>query len=127
MNSVKPDLNQFIIDLKGSLVDAAYAINKNHSRCVLTVNNKKIEGIISEGDILRALLKGSDIHAPMRPFIRQGFYFLKKRNISEAMKIVRLRGISLIPILNDNMELVDVITLQMLISELNLINEGSDD
>ena len=127
MNSVKPDLNQFTIDLNGSLVDAAYAINKNHSRCVLTVNNSKVEGIISEGDILRALLKGTDINAPMRPFIREGFYFLKKRKISEALKIVRLRGISLIPILNDNMELVDVITLQMLISELNLINEGSND
>ena len=126
MSLVKPDLNQFIIDLKGSLVDAAYAINKNHSRCVLTVNDNKVEGIISEGDILRALLKGTDINSPMRSFIRQGFYFLKKRNISEALKIVRLRGISLIPVLNDNMELVDVITLEMLISELNITDKRSN-
>lgn len=121
------NLHQFTVDVKGTLLDAAYAINKNHSRCALVVNSKKVEGIISEGDILRALLRGAEMYAPMRTYVHHGFFFLNERNMEEALKIIRLRGVTLIPILNNDMELKEVITLKSLLSQVKLIGQGSDD
>jgi len=119
------DLNQYIIESNGTLLDAAQAISANRSRCVIVMSAGKAVGVISEGDLVRALLRGTDIYSPMQPFIHHGISFLPKRDMAQALELFRTRGISLIPILNDELGLEDVITLQQLLSQVKLIDAGS--
>lgn len=119
------DLNQYTIESSGTLLDAAQAISANRSRCVIVMSAGKAVGVISEGDLVRALLRGTDIYSPMQPFIHHGISFLPKRDMTQALELFRTRGISLIPILNDELGLEDVITLQQLLSKVKLIDAGS--
>jgi CBS domain-containing protein len=119
------DLNQYTIESCGTLLDAAQAISANRSRCVIVMSSGKAVGVISEGDLLRALLRGTDIYSPMQSFINHGISFLSERDMSRALELFRTRGISLIPILNDELGLEDVITLQQLLAQVRLVEPGS--
>ncbi len=119
------DLNQYTIESSGTLLDAAQAISANRSRCVIVTSAGKAVGVISEGDLVRALLRGTDIYSPMRSFIHHGISFLPKHDMAQALELFRTRGISLIPILNDELQLEDVITLQQLLSQVKLVEAGS--
>lgn len=119
------DLSQYIVESSGTLLDAAHVIAANRSRCVIVMNGGKAVGVISEGDLVRALLRGTDIYSPMQSFIHHAISFLPKRDMTQALELFRMRGISLIPILNDELELVDVITLQQLLAQVRLVDPGS--
>jgi CBS domain-containing protein len=119
------ELYQYTVESIGSLIDAAQAIAANRSRCVIVISGGKAVGVISEGDIMRALLRGTDIYSPMHSFIHHGISFLPERDMAQALELFRTHGISLIPILNDEMGLEDVITLQQLLAQVRLVDPGS--
>lgn len=121
------DLNRYTVESSGTLLDAAEAIASNRSRCVVVMNGGKAVGVISEGDLVRALLRGTDIYSPMQSFIHHGISFLSERDMAKALELFRTRGISLIPILNDELRLEDVITLQQLLVQVKLVERGRAD
>ena len=114
------DLRYFTVDARGRLLDAAEAIARNRSRCVIVVDNGKVTGVVSEGDLVRALLSGSDIHAPLAPFVQVGFKFLEKRDLTRALGLMREHGISLVPVLNEAFGLSDVITLSDVLARVTI-------
>ena len=114
------DLSYYTIDASGTLLDAAHAIARNRSRCVVVVDQGKAIGVISEGDLLRALLHGTDIYSPMQPFIHHGMVFLDKKDMESALVLFRRHGISLIPILDETFRLRDVITLNDLLTHVQI-------
>lgn len=118
------DLSQYTVESSGTLLDAAQAIAANRSRCVIVMSGGKAVGVISEGDLVRALLRGTDISSPMQPFIHHGISFLSKRDMAQALELFGTRGISLIPILNAELGLEDVITLQQLLAQVKLVDSG---
>jgi CBS domain-containing protein len=118
-------LSQYTIESSGTLLDAAQAISTNRSRCVIVMSGGKAVGVISEGDLVRALLRGTDVYSPMQSFIHHGISFQAKRDMVQALELFRTRGISLIPILNEELGLEDVITLQQLLAQVKLVEPGS--
>src|SRR5258706_10806166 len=117
---MQKDLADFSISCAASLLDAAEAIAKNHSRCVMVVDGTKVVGVVSEGDLVRALLSGTEIHAPLASFIHHAFKFLQSKDLGKALNLMRTHGITLIPILDDGFSLIDVITLPDLLSQVAL-------
>jgi CBS domain-containing protein len=115
------ELKKFTVDSKGTLLDAAQAISANRSRCVIVMTGKKAVGVISEGDLVRALLRGTDIYSSMQTFVNHSIFFLPNCDMVQALKLFQVHGISLIPILNDYMELEDVITLNQILAHLSLV------
>lgn len=118
------ELSQYTVESSGTLLDAAQAIAANRSRCVIVMSGSKAVGIISEGDLVRALLRGVDLYSPMQSFIHHGISFLPDRDMALALELFRTRGISLIPILNNQLGLEDVITLQQLLAQVKLVDPG---
>lgn len=86
-------------------------IELNSTRCVIVTNaaNKAI-GMVSEGDILRAILKGISIKSPVKQIMNTRFRSLSDRD-DARIKLLFKSGITLIPILNNNNELIDVVDL----------------
>ena len=98
-----------------TLLQAVHCIQSNNSRAAIVINNidnkNKVVGVISEGDIMRALLHGSDIHSMLTQFIKHDFKYLNQKNYKDALELFKTYGISLIPIIDDDLFLSDVITL----------------
>ena len=101
----------FTISEDSNLLVASKAISVNKNRCVFLERNNKIIGVFSEGDLIRALLEGSDLNSIVKPYINYNFFYLTEKNLIEAKKIFLIHGITAIPILDKkNMSLVDIIT-----------------
>ena len=110
----KPSLDSFIVTPDSTLLEAASTMEDNKSRAVVVVSDlssMKVIGVLSEGDILRALLTGSDIRAPLKGFIRKSFSYLLSEDIEKAKKLFIEKGFGLLPIVDQNMKLTSVMTL----------------
>lgn len=105
-------LSHFLIRESATMEDAIALIQKNNSRCVIVSGNgNKVVGVFSEGDILRAILAGVDVHTPLHGLIKPSFQYLRTRDLVAARKLL-ITGITLIPVVNEEFELQSVITLQ---------------
>mgnify|MGYP001417531934 CR=1 FL=1 len=101
-----------LLNENSSIKDALLCIKNNGSRHVfITSENNKVIGIISEGDVISALLKGSDLSSRLFELINNSFIYLSESDKSDKSKIIRIlnQGILIIPVLNDEMKLIDVI------------------
>lgn len=87
-------------------------IEQSHDRVAVVVNDKdNVIGVISQGDIIRALGSGKNIYSKIDGIIRSGFYYLNDKNLSKAYELFKKRKITLLPIVNEDFVLVDIITL----------------
>lgn len=87
------------------------SFEENHERVVCVLNkNKIILGVVSQGDIIRALAGDIDIYANIMQIIQPSFLYLHKRDMKEAYKIFKEKKITLLPIVSDEFRLIDMIT-----------------
>ena len=111
-------IEKYIVSIDGIIKDAVELINKNKSRCVVVVNEDyKVFGVVSEGDILRILIDGKNIYTPIRNSININFKYLNYFDKKKSLNLVRNYGITLIPIVDENLILKDVISIHDLIPE----------
>ncbi len=103
------EFDKYIINDNQLIEQAIEVIEMNNSRCVILVNaQKKVVGVLSEGDILRAILKGVSIKSPAKNVMITGFKYLVDKDEAKIMEWFK-KGITLIPILADNYTLKDII------------------
>jgi CBS domain-containing protein len=106
------ELDKYTISEFELIEQAIEIIELNSSRCVIVVNSaKKVLGILSEGDILRAILKGTNVKSPVKNIMNPSFKFLLEKE--DKVKIFSLfkKGITLIPVLNQQNELIGVLNV----------------
>lgn len=108
---------------KERLIDAILAIRENQNRCIIVKSEEKVVGVISEGDVMKALLQGVDVHSPVQDWISHDFKFLTSKNYQQALDLMTKHGISMIPILDNNFMLLDVITVVDLLKLVELKNK----
>lgn len=110
-------LEKYIISDNQLIEQAIEIIEMNHSRCAVVVNtHQKVVGVLSEGDVLRAILKGVNILSPVKNVMITNFKYVMDREdacIKEFLK----NGITMIPVLNDNNELIDIIVFTEYVSD----------
>jgi CBS domain-containing protein len=116
---MNPALVKFTIPASSTVIDAIEAIKNNRSRCVIVVDTDRVIGVLSEGDIMSALLHDTHIHAPIAAFIQHSFKFLSERNIAGALEMMRRFGVTLIPVIDHDLHLVDAITLDEVLNTLS--------
>jgi len=118
MNSKKYCVNE-----RETIKSAISVINRDGMRCALVMNDQtKLVGVFSEGDLIRVLLKGIEIHTPLKSVIRPSFLYLKERNMFKAYKLVKKESLTIIPVVNDDFNLIDVITILDVIEHLRFEN-----
>jgi len=108
-----------LIPLEGRLIDAIEAIEQNKNRCVVVQSHNTVVGVLSEGDIMRALLHGADIHSPIEDWISHDFKFLSDVNYFDSLKLMIRYGITMIPIIDSNFHLQEVITISDVLRHLH--------
>ncbi len=116
----KVDLDKYSIPASYTLLQAVERIELNDSHPVVVIQDKKVLGLVSQGDIAKALIRGTDLHAPISEATNRSFKFLKQYDEHEAFNIFKERHFTLLPVLNENFELVGVITLSDLLNNATL-------
>ncbi|MEQ7800911.1 nucleotidyltransferase family protein [Pedobacter sp. ASV1-7] len=109
--------NQHIVKEKQEARVALKAIDvldEYASKTLFVVNEQnKLVGSLTDGDIRRGLLSGREISQPIEKFMNTNFKFLKKSNNNLALiKEYRHAGINLIPLIDDDYHLLEVLDLK---------------
>lgn len=105
------ELEKFIVIESDSIEQAIQMIEINSSRCVVVTNiQNRVVGVLSEGDILRAILKGINTKSPVKNILNPGFKFLIEMDEEKLINYIK-QGITLVPVLNENRELINVINV----------------
>jgi len=119
-------VEKFSIVENKTIKEAISVIQHNHSRCVIVVNkHKKVTGVFSEGDLLIAILRGVDLHTPLKRVLNPSFLYLNKKDILAAYKFVKKYGISLLPVIDKNFKLKDVVTIYDIMDHLVFLEKRS--
>jgi len=106
------DLRPYKISENQLVSDAIEMIQLNDSRCVMVVNPAdKVVGIVSEGDILRSILKGGHVSARVKTIMNPSFKSLNEGDEEKIDEFFK-RGLTMIPILKDNNVLKAIVTLK---------------
>lgn len=113
MQMKKIQMKDYLIDISSTIGDALEAITNNHRGSVVVVAGKDrvLEGVISDGDIRRALVAGATTLAPIEKILNRNPTTMDNiEATSEAIaeKLKHNRQINVIPIIQKN-RVVDVI------------------
>lgn len=102
----------FVIQPSSSIKDALSLIDKNRSGFVLVCDESgKLTGTLTDGDIRRALLKGTLIADSVEGiFIHEYKYLTLGNNIGDAIELFKNKQIKFLPIVDSEGALVNVIT-----------------
>ena len=107
----------FIVNKNDSIIKVAKKIQLSRHRTVFVVENNKIIGCASEGDIMRALINEKKLESSVENIMNKSFIFLEKNNLKDAKRLFIKTLSSVIPIVNKKMEILDFLTLESFLSK----------
>lgn len=115
------NMKKFIINEDKSILEGLERLNGLNSLSMTLFvidNNDKMIGTLTDGDIRRSLLKGISLNNPITDAVHSNFSFLEKDYNIKSLKSIRDKNIKLIPVLNENRNIIDIIDLSDVKSHL---------
>ena len=116
-----------LIDSSKTLYDGLNQLNsllsvEKISRLILFVQNqdKQVIGSITDGDIRRALVKNKDLNQPVIEICNKNFLYSDKVGEFLDLSYYRKKNIKIVPILDENKRLVNVLDLENTKAQLPL-------
>ena len=105
-------MNDYTVSEDYTLKEVMESFERNYDRVSIVVNeNNKVIGVVSQGDLIKALASGMSIFTKVGQIMKESFFYLNEKNMEEAYKVVKDKKITLIPIVDKNYILQDVIVL----------------
>ncbi len=112
---------RYCIDHKKLLIHALEQLNNLHSLAMTLFvldDEGHMLGTLTDGDVRRALISGLNLESPVETAMHRSFSFISDRKDIRRLKELRTRNISLVPLLDDNKRLLDIIDLSKLKTSL---------
>jgi dTDP-glucose pyrophosphorylase len=111
-------INDIRIDYLISISDVFKFMSDIGRKLLLVFNGDKFEGIISVGDIQRAIINKVDLSEPIKNILRSNYKFAKDTHSIEEIKNLMFQyRMEFMPVLNSEGDLVDVIFWEDIISD----------
>lgn len=118
------DLDSITINHDATIMDAIRGLSYSQHRCLLVISEQnKLLGVLSEGDILRSISLGNSIYSSIANLFRKDFKYLTCEDKTEAVKIFKEYGITLIPVVDKEFHVKQIITLLDMLDFIDLENE----
>lgn len=121
---MKREFNKYILNENACIKDALECINSltgSMRTLFVSDNNGKIVGSLTDGDIRRGLIAGMSLEAPVSDVMHRQFIYLKKNTDSaNTMRSARANGINVLPVVDDEGLMVDLIDMQQTLCMLPL-------
>lgn len=95
-----------------------------HERtCFVVDDSDYLVGVVSEGDLLRAIWIGIDMEAPAQDYLNHNPITIldsSESSESEALSIFQIHGVVAIPVVNKDRKLIKIINLREVVSKIDL-------
>lgn len=107
-------MKNYIIQENSSICSALTQLNNLHSVAMTLFvidDDGCMVGTLTDGDIRRALISGLNLESPVEAAMHRSFSFIADRKNIRRLKELRTRNISLVPLLDGNKRLLDIIDL----------------
>lgn len=108
------DIRPFTIGDCEPLVNALKRLNSVHSRAMTLFavdEHNRMNGTLTDGDIRRGLIAGRGLDSAIGEIMHRDFAFLTRPIDVQRIKELRSHSISLIPILDSDRHIVDIVDL----------------
>jgi CBS domain-containing protein len=117
----------YVITSDQTVKDAILKISINLARCVIVTRDSSIViGVVSEGDIVRALTDDISVYTSITKIMRPSFKYLNESSLECALKLVQEQpGITLIPVVTLRFELEEVVTIHDVMAYVSDILESN--
>ena len=107
------NIENYLVHENQTVEEAVAVIKRSLAKCCVVVNDeRKVLGVFSDGDVLQAILQGIDLHTPLRSLLTGNFLSLHERDMKKAARLFKDKGITLLPFVDRNFTLTDIITLR---------------
>ena len=100
---------KYIVDSKSTIEDAWSVININDHRSVIVVDGVKVVGTLSDGDLRQAILSKRIFSTPVWEVMNTDFKYITGEKKKEGLNILEKKNIFLLPVVDDEMTLIDII------------------
>lgn len=113
-------MNEYVISLNATVIDALTKIDANHKGFLIVLDDIEcVVGTITDGDIRRGIIGGCKLTDNVSSICQRKFTFLyDKDDVSDAIEIFKDGKYKFIPIVDENMKFINVITKAQLHSAL---------
>ena len=104
-------LQSLSIERSGSIFHCLQKIDKNKSGFLVVLDNKKLYGVITDGDIRRAILDGCSLDESVDSFTSSDYVFIQGNiEFFKVASIFKDSSVKFLPVVDDSNFLVDLIT-----------------
>jgi CBS domain-containing protein len=104
-----------------TIADLIRHIGIEHERtCILEDSSGKLYGVVSQGDLLKAIWNGHELITPIDKVINPNPIFISNEITDlekEALKIFSKHGILLIPVIDKTRKIQKIISIRKIMSE----------
>lgn len=101
-----------IIDEEETIKKAIEVIDASSLQIGLITSGKKLTGLLTDGDVRRAILKGVSLSEPVKMVMKKQFISATEKNSrDEIISLMRQKEIRHIPVLDDQGNIVNLFTL----------------
>ncbi len=112
---------RYCISKNSRLIDALTQLNNLHSYSMtlfVVDNEDRMVGTLTDGDIRRSLISGRGIECPVHEAMHQDFSYISDTDDIRRLKKLREKNIILVPLLDSEKHILDVIDLSTCKSSL---------
>ncbi|WP_233879572.1 nucleotidyltransferase family protein [Virgibacillus halodenitrificans] len=102
-------LQDLFINEDLSIKDAIRKLDETAKKILLVTEDKKLKGIITDGDIRRWILKNGDLNQSVSLVMNTSPKFVYEKDVIHAKEILKDKMIEAMPVLNDKEEVMDII------------------
>ena len=94
----------------GDTIEEAWRkIEHNFHRSLIVVDNNKVVGTVSDGDLRKAMLAKRLLSTPVKEVMNINFVYVKQDERNKAEKIFTEKDIFLLPVVDGALNLIDII------------------
>lgn len=107
---MKKDLSQFFITNNTDILEGLKKINDAGARTVFCVENNRLLGVLTDSDVRRWIIDKGDLSALAGDVMNQYPIYLRLQEIDRAEHIMLQKSIDAIPVVDEEMHIIDIIT-----------------
>ena len=115
-------MNEHLINHTEKAIKALEKLNilgENKSQTLFVLNKQKLVGTLTDGDVRRGLLRGHNLSSSVNLFMNIDFKFINQNQIDlDTISSIKKLKIKLLPILDDQNRIVELIDLSKKITKL---------
>lgn len=115
MNQRLEKLKKFLITPDNSIKEALIKIDGNKRGFLVVIDNDRLYGVLTDGDIRRALINGKRIDSKVKDIcVRSSKYVKANDELVSTIDLFKNESIKFLPIVDDAGNLVNIITKKQL-------------